>query len=94
MILPVASGPSKAIEDIVEEVHTEPQRPTRSLRRASASRGVLRFAPSVRGVLIDGTPHRVERGVLRVPCGTHRIKTPSQPAREIEIACAAGATGS
>jgi hypothetical protein len=55
-------------------------------------RGLLRVPQSVKGVLVDGAPHRVENGILSVPCGTHTIKAPSQPARSLVIACAGTTT--
>lgn len=98
VMIPVRTAPVKdliALDD--DEAATIPVSALPALHRAgsatSAPRrashgGLLRVAPSVRGILVDGAPHRVERGVIAIACGTHTIKAPSQPARSVTVACA------
>ncbi|HSO36345.1 MAG TPA: hypothetical protein VLT33_27650 [Labilithrix sp.] len=92
VFVPVSTAPGKALATDVEEPSTP--RGSARFRRSSIAvtsqppqTGVLRLAPSVKGVLVDGTPHRVERGLVTLPCGAHRVKTSSQPARVVVIAC-------
>ncbi len=54
--------------------------------------GLLRVSPQVKGILVDGAPHRVERGIVALACGTHTIKAPAEPARAVMVACAATTT--
>jgi hypothetical protein len=82
--IPVAALPGSA----------QPALPHVTARAAAhASRGgLLRVPASVKGVLVDGAPHRVERGLVSLPCGTHTIKAPSRPARTLTVACAGTTT--
>lgn len=95
VMFPVLTAPAKDLIVIDEdEASTIPvsalpsHRATTSTPRSAHSGGLLRFAPSIKGILIDGAPHRIERGTVSLPCGTHTIKVPPQPARTITIACA------
>ena len=98
VMIPVRTAPVKdliALDD--DEAATIPVSALPALRRATSATsaaprashgGLLRVAPSVKGILVDGAPHRVERGVIAIACGTHTIKAPSQPARSVTVACA------
>jgi hypothetical protein len=96
-IIPVATAASKDELDLDEPSTATIAAPLRSFARASVTTatatmsrplvGTLRLSPSVRGLLVDGAPHRVDHGVVSLPCGTHRIKTPSRPARTVMVAC-------
>ncbi len=54
---------------------------------AGAQTGVLRVPAGVRGVLVDGAPHKVDGGALFLPCGKHMIKAPGQASRSVDIVC-------
>ena len=99
-MIPVRTAPSKDLIDLDDDesatlpVSALPSR--RAVGVSTAARpsqtGLLRVGPSVKGILVDGTPHRVDRGVVSLPCGMHTIKAPSQPVRTLLVACAATTT--
>lgn len=95
VMIPVRTAPAKDLIALDEdEAATIPVSALPALHRVTSAPsrashgGLLRVAPSVKGILVDGAPHRVERGVVSIPCGTHTIKAPSQPARSVTVACA------
>ena len=100
VMIPVRTAPIKDLIDLDDEASTTlpvsalPSH--RAMTVSTAARpsqtGLLRVGPSVKGILVDGAPHRVDRGVASLPCGTHTIKAPSQPARTLVVACAATTT--
>ncbi|MEO6573043.1 MAG: hypothetical protein ABIP89_04335 [Polyangiaceae bacterium] len=67
---------------------TPPRTPTKPAAGiVGAQTGVLRVPGGVKGVLVDGAPHKVEGGALFLPCGKHSIKAPGHPARSVDIVC-------
>jgi hypothetical protein len=94
VMVPVLTAPEKDLIVLDEDdattipVSALPSRRVATGTPRSMPRGVLRFAPAIKGILIDGAPHRIERGIVVLPCGTHTIKVPSQPTRTLTIACA------
>ena len=100
VMIPVRTAPNKDLIDLDDDESTAlPVSALPSHRAVAVSTaarpsptGVLRVGPSVKGILVDGAPHRVDRGVVSLPCGTHTIKAPSQPARTLVVACAATTT--
>ena len=95
VLIPVLTAPAKDLIVLDEDASsTIPvsalPTPRAAVTTTRASHvGLLRLPPSVKGILVDGAPRRVERGIVSLPCGTHTIKAPSQPARPVTIACAA-----
>jgi hypothetical protein len=94
VMIPARTAPAKDLIVLDEEdgstipVSALPAiHPVASAMPHASRGGVLRVPPSVKGILVDGAPHRVEHGVVSLPCGTHTIKAPSQPARAVTIAC-------
>jgi hypothetical protein len=82
-----------------EEVPSAPSQSTPAVRAVPAphaatrpaapqlTTGLVRVPPSVRGMLIDGAPTRVERGAIVVACGPHTAKTGFAPSRRIDVPC-------
>jgi hypothetical protein len=100
VLIPVRTAPNKDLIDLDDDTSTTlpvsalPSHRAVSMPTAArpSQTGLLRVAPSVKGILVDGAPHRVDRGVVSLPCGTHTIKAPSLPARTLVVACAATTT--
>lgn len=97
VMIPVRTAPDKDLIDLDDDASTtlpvaalpSHHAVTTPTTARPSQTGLVRVAPSVKGILVDGAPHRVDRGVVSLPCGTHTIKAPSQPARTLMVACAA-----
>jgi hypothetical protein len=97
VLIPVRTAPNKDLIDLDDDASTTLPVSALPTHHAPATPrpsqiGLLRVAPSVKGILVDGAPHRIDRGVVSLACGTHTIKAPSQPARTLVVACAATTT--
>lgn len=100
VMIPVRTAPDKDLIDLDDDASTTllvsalpaHHAVTMPATNRPSQTGLLRVASSVKGILVDGAPHRVDRGVVSLPCGTHTIKAPAQPARTVVIACAATTT--
>lgn len=98
-MIPARTAPAKDLIDVAPDpsaavpVSALPSSHRPPVPAGRASRlGLLRVSPQVKGILVDGAPHRVERGIVALACGTHTIKAPSEPARAVMVACAATTT--
>lgn len=85
--IPVASLPGSPLPSLPAVHHAAAPLASRTSRG-----GLLRVPAWVKGVLVDGTPHRADRGFVSLSCGPHTIKAPSRPARSLTIACAGTTT--
>jgi hypothetical protein len=99
VMIPVRTAPAKDVIVLDEEdaatvpISALPALHPVTAPTSHASRaGLLRVPSSVKGILVDGAPHRVVLGVVSLPCGTHTIKAPSQPARAVTVTCAGTTT--
>jgi hypothetical protein len=78
-------------------VHTSPApHPARSNVVASSTGsgnlGTIRVSAPLSGILVDGTPHKVNGGAVVVSCGRHMVKAPGQSARLVIVPCGGRAT--
>jgi hypothetical protein len=83
---PAASNPSGEAA-ASPRVFTPAMLPSSAAPARISTTGVVRLPASVAGVLVDGSPRRVAAGSLMLTCGWHRIKTPQQPARPVNVPC-------
>jgi hypothetical protein len=49
--------------------------------------GVIHVSPLLRGVLVDGRPHRVHGGSVVVQCGRRVIKAPNSSPHAVVVPC-------
>jgi BRCT domain type II-containing protein len=77
-------------------VHTgvvpHPARSTTASPVGAGNTGTLRVSTALGGILIDGTPHKVNGGSVVVACGRHMVKAPGQSARVVMVPCGGRAT--
>ncbi len=83
----VARGAEKELVVTASERDALVTQSTRDIAQPSGPQtGVLRVPSTVRGMLVDGRPRKVNGSTI-LTCGKHAIKTGTAPARTVDVPC-------